>query len=135
LAPWSRSGQSASPSFWALPAFFALLAIPLRRGALKTRALDQILRVSRVPENGTIGRILQENGYRTSWFGKNHNTPAFQTSQAGPFNQWPTGMGFDYFYGFNAGDVSQWEPMLTRNTTPITVTIKLDFEEPRAGRH
>jgi arylsulfatase A-like enzyme len=72
------------------------------------------------PENGTIGRILQENGYRTSWFGKNHNTPAFQTSQAGPFNQWPTGMGFDYFYGFNAGDVSQWEPMLTRNTTPIT---------------
>jgi arylsulfatase A-like enzyme len=72
------------------------------------------------PENGTIGRILQENGYRTSWFGKNHNTPAFETSQAGPFNQWPTGMGFDYFYGFNAGDVSQWEPMLTRNTTPIT---------------
>ena len=72
------------------------------------------------PENATIGRILQENGYRTSWFGKNHNTPAFQTSQAGPFNQWPTGMGFEYFYGFNAGDVSQWEPMLTRNTTPIS---------------
>ena len=72
------------------------------------------------PEKGTVARILQDNGYRTSWFGKNHNTPAFQTSQAGPFNQWPTGMGFDYFYGFNAGDVSQWEPMLTRNTTPIT---------------
>jgi arylsulfatase A-like enzyme len=72
------------------------------------------------PESATIARTLKENGYRTSWYGKNHNTPAFETSQAGPFNQWPTGMGFDYFYGFNAGDVSQWEPMLTRNTTPIT---------------
>lgn len=71
------------------------------------------------PENATVARILKENGYRTAWFGKNHNTPAFETSQAGPFDQWPTGMGFDYFYGFNAGDVSQWEPMLTRNTTPI----------------
>ena len=72
------------------------------------------------PESATIAKTLKENGYRTSWFGKNHNTPAFETSQAGPFDQWPTGMGFDYFYGFNAGDVSQWEPMLTRNTTPIT---------------
>ena len=72
------------------------------------------------PENATVAKTLKENGYRTSWFGKNHNTPAFETSQAGPFDQWPTGMGFDYFYGFNAGDVSQWEPMLTRNTTPIT---------------
>src|SRR6185295_13992333 len=73
-----------------------------------------------LPKNtATIGRILLENGYRTAWFGKNHNTPSFQTSQAGPFDQWPTGMGFNYFYGFNAGDVTQWEPMLTRNTTPI----------------
>ena len=71
------------------------------------------------PEHATIARILKDNGYRTSWYGKNHNTPAFETSQAGPFDQWPTGMGFDYFYGFNAGDSSQWEPMLTRNTTPI----------------
>ena len=71
------------------------------------------------PEHATIAKILKDNGYRTSWFGKNHNTPAFETSQAGPFNQWPTGMGFDYFYGFMGGDSSQWEPMLTRNTTPI----------------
>ena len=71
------------------------------------------------PEHATIARVLKDNGYRTSWYGKNHNTPAFETSQAGPFDQWPTGMGFDFFYGFNAGDVSQWEPMLTRNTTPI----------------
>ena len=73
------------------------------------------------PENATIAKILAENGYRTGWWGKNHNTPAFETSQAGPFTQWPTGgMGFDYFYGFMGGDSSQWEPMLTRNTTPIT---------------
>ena len=71
------------------------------------------------PESATTAKVLKDNGYRTSWFGKNHNTPSFETSQAGPFDQWPTGMGFDYFYGFNAGDVTQWEPMLTRNTTPI----------------
>jgi Sulfatase len=55
------------------------------------------------PENATIGRILREHGYVTSWFGKNHNTPAFQYSEAGPFDQWPSGMGFDLFYGFMGG--------------------------------
>src|SRR6516162_3629150 len=67
----------------------------------------------------TIGRILLDNGYATSWFGKDHNTPAFVASQAGPFNQWPIGMGFEYFYGFIGGDSSQWQPNLFRNTTPI----------------
>ncbi len=67
----------------------------------------------------TVGRILKENGYRTAWFGKDHNTPTYQASQAGPFDQWPTGMGFDYFYGFIGGDTSQWEPNLFRNTTAI----------------
>jgi len=70
-------------------------------------------------DNATIGRILLENGYRTSWFGKDHNTPTWTASQAGPFDQWPTGMGFEYFYGFVGGDASQWEPNLFRNTTPI----------------
>ncbi|MEK1892664.1 MAG: arylsulfatase [Rhizobium sp.] len=70
-------------------------------------------------EKGTIGTILKENGYATSWFGKDHNTPSYQSSQAGPFNQWPTGMGFDYFYGFVGGDASQWQPNLYRNTTAI----------------
>jgi arylsulfatase A-like enzyme len=68
---------------------------------------------------GTIGEILKENGYATSWFGKDHNTPFYQASQAGPFDQWPTGMGFDYFYGFVGGDTSQWQPNLFRNTTAI----------------
>ena len=67
----------------------------------------------------TVGRILVESGYATSWFGKNHNTPAFQASQAGPFQQWPIGMGFDYFYGFIGGDTSQWQPNLFRGTDPI----------------
>ena len=70
-------------------------------------------------EKGTIGTILKENGYATSWFGKDHNTPSFQASQAGPFDQWPNGLGFDYFYGFVGGDASQWQPNLFRNTTAI----------------
>jgi len=70
-------------------------------------------------DKATIGRILKDNGYRTSWFGKDHNTPEFQASQAGPFDQWPTGMGFDYFYGFVGGDANQWQPNLFRNTTAI----------------
>ncbi len=70
-------------------------------------------------DNATIGRMLRDNGYATSWFGKNHNTPAFAASQVGPFDQWPTGMGFEYFYGFMGGDANQWQPNLFRNTTQI----------------
>ncbi len=70
-------------------------------------------------DKATIGRILRDNGYATSWFGKNHNVPAFQASQVGPFNLWPTGMGFEYFYGFIGGDANQWQPNLFRNTTQI----------------
>ncbi|HVI15233.1 MAG TPA: arylsulfatase [Pseudolabrys sp.] len=70
-------------------------------------------------EKGTIGTILKTNGYATSWFGKDHNTPFYPSSQAGPFDQWPNGMGFDYFYGFVGGDASQWQPNLFRNTTAI----------------
>jgi arylsulfatase len=70
-------------------------------------------------DKATIGRILLDNGYATSWFGKNHNTPSFAASQVGPFDQWPIGMGFEYFYGFVGGDANQWQPNLFRNTTPI----------------
>jgi arylsulfatase len=55
-------------------------------------------------DNATIGTILKQNGYATSWFGKNHNTPSYQYSTAGPFDQWPVGMGFEYFYGFMGGE-------------------------------
>jgi len=75
---------------------------------------------SLIPQDKTtIGRMLLDNGYSTAWFGKDHNTPAFAASQAGPFNQWPTGMGFEYFYGFVGGDANQWQPNLFRNTTQI----------------
>ena len=70
-------------------------------------------------DKATIGRILLDNGYATSWFGKDHNTPAFAASQVGPFDQWPIGMGFEYFYGFVGGDANQWQPNLFRNTTQI----------------
>ena len=71
-------------------------------------------------DKATIGKILKDNGYRTSWFGKNHNTPSFQAAATGPFDQWPTGMGFEYFYGFMGGDTNQWQPdNLARNTTYI----------------
>ena len=69
------------------------------------------------PENATIGKILRGNGYATSWFGKNHNTPGAQ--YAGPFDQWPSGMGFDYFYGFMGGETDQWTPYLFKDHTQI----------------
>ena len=71
------------------------------------------------PENATVGEILKENGYATSWFGKNHNTPGFQYSIAGPYDQWPSGMGFQYFYGFMGGETDQWTPYLFRDHTQI----------------
>ena len=70
-------------------------------------------------DNASIGSVLKQNGYATSWFGKNHNTPAFQYSLAGPYDQWPSGMGFDYFYGFMGGDTNQWQPYLFQDHTQI----------------
>lgn len=71
---------------------------------------------------GTIGEVLRQNGYMTAWIGKNHNTPAWETSAAGPFDRWANGLGFDYFYGFNAGDMNHWNPILfeNRNLVPAS---------------
>jgi arylsulfatase len=71
------------------------------------------------PESATIGEVLKQNGYATSWFGKNHNTPSYTYSAAGPFDQWPSGMGFQYFYGFMGGETDQWTPYLFENTTQV----------------
>jgi arylsulfatase len=68
---------------------------------------------------GSVGAVLRENGYNTSWFGKMHNVPDWMSSQAGPFDLWPTGLGFEHFYGFLGGDSDQWHPALYENTTPI----------------
>jgi arylsulfatase A-like enzyme len=68
---------------------------------------------------GSVGEVLRENGYNTSWFGKMHNIPDWMSSQAGPFDLWPSGLGFEYFYGFVGGDSDQWHPALYENTMPI----------------
>lgn len=67
----------------------------------------------------TVAEVLKDYGYNTGAWGKWHNTPAEQTTSKGPFDFWPSGYGFDYFYGFLAGEASQYEPRLVRNTTVL----------------
>ncbi len=68
----------------------------------------------------SVAEVLRRNGYNTAAIGKWHNTPEWEISQAGPFDRWPTGLGFEYFYGFMGAEDNQWEPnRLYRNTTPI----------------
>ncbi|WP_084227413.1 arylsulfatase [Nostoc sp. KVJ20] len=67
----------------------------------------------------TVAEILRQNGYNTAAFGKWHNTPDYETSAAGPFDRWPTGLGFEYFYGFLGGDTNQWSPALVENTRRV----------------
>ena len=64
-----------------------------------------------------VSQTLRDNGYATGMFGKWHNTPEPDISPAGPFDRWPTGLGFDYFYGFNQGETHQYYPTIYRNTT------------------
>jgi arylsulfatase len=76
-----------------------------------------------IPRNaGTIAEVLRQNGYMTAWIGKNHNTPTWEASAAGPFDHWANGLGFDYFYGFNGGDMNHWNPVLyeNRNLVPVS---------------
>ena len=66
-----------------------------------------------------LAKILRYNGYSTAQFGKCHEVPVWETSPMGPYRQWPTGMGFDYFYGFIGGETNQWYPALYEGTTPV----------------
>jgi len=68
---------------------------------------------------GTLGEVLTGNGYSTAWFGKNHNVPDWLTTPAGPFNLWPSGLGFEYFYGFLGADAHQFRPAIYENNLPI----------------
>jgi arylsulfatase A-like enzyme len=68
---------------------------------------------------GTIAQILGGNGYRTAAFGKWHQTPAAEVSPIGPFTRWPTGEGFDTFYGFMGAEMNHWYPQLYAGTTPV----------------
>jgi arylsulfatase A-like enzyme len=67
----------------------------------------------------SVAEILQGNQYSTAAFGKWHNTPDHELSAAGPFDRWPVGKGFDYWYGFQGGESSQWHTPLFENTAPI----------------
>ena len=67
----------------------------------------------------SIAKILSAAGYDTAMFGKHHNTPTWQSGPLGPFDQWPSGLGFSYFYGFNAGHTDQFAPNLTENNTLV----------------
>lgn len=80
--------------------------------------------------SATIAEVLRNYGYSTAAWGKWHNTPAEETTKAGPFDNWPTGNGFEYFYGFLAGEASQYEPNLVRNTTSV-----LPPKSPEEGYH
>ena len=77
----------------------------------------------------TIGKILQYNGYNTAWYGKNHNVPDWQSSLAGPYDLWPTGLGFEHFYGFIGGDTNQWSPALFDGTRPVEPPDTIDGED------
>lgn len=68
---------------------------------------------------GTVAQILREAGYSTAMFGKGHVTPEWEQSDAGPFDRWPTGLGFEYFYGFLGADTSMFAPTLVENTRYI----------------
>ncbi len=89
-------------------------------GTIAERAVDWDGYTGIIPKtSASIAEVLKNYGYKTSAFGKWHNTPADQTTAMGPFTYWPTSYGFDYFYGFLAGETSQWEPRLVENTTAV----------------
>src|SRR6266498_3244057 len=77
--------------------------------------------------SGTFAEVLKQNGYNTAWYGKNHNVPDWQSSQAGPFDLWPTALGFEYFYGFIGADTNQWAPALFEGTKPIEPPHDKDY--------
>ena len=75
----------------------------------------------------TIGQILKANGYDTAWFGKNHLVPTWQSGPLGPFDQWASGLGFDYFYGFLGGLTDQFHPALVENNNTIEAPDRPDY--------
>jgi arylsulfatase len=89
-------------------------------GTIAERAVDWDGYSGVIPKtSATLPEVLRHYGYKTAAIGKWHNTPADQTTAMGPFDRWPTGHGFDYFYGFLAGETSQWEPRLYENLNPV----------------
>src|SRR5262252_7478877 len=82
-----------------------------------------------IPKSAAMfAEVLRQGGYSTAFIGKNHNIPDWETSIAGPFDRWPTMQGFDYFYGFIGGEMDQWQPVLYRGTTPVSMEIPKGME-------
>ena len=73
----------------------------------------------RPKEKAPIAETLKLNGYSTAQFGKCHEVPAWEVTPAGPFHQWPTGSGFEHFYGFVGGEANQYYPGLYEGTTAV----------------
>ena len=84
-----------------------------------------------IPRNtSVVAQTLRDNGFATAMFGKAHNTPEPEIGPAGPFDNWPTGQGFEYFYGFNQGETNQYYPTLYRDTKPVAQP-----KSPEQGYH
>ena len=111
------------------------------RAALLTGRNHHVAHMGGIPENAntfpgydsqipkstaTIAEILRQNGYATGCFGKWHLTPSWEMGPAGPFDRWPTGMGFDRFYGILNAESSQYEPPVYDQTTPIAPYLGRD---------
>ena len=95
-------------------------------GSITNVAVDEPGYTSVFPKSAaTVGRVLQDNGYDTAFFGKNHNTPVWETGPMGPFDRWPNGMGFGYFYGFNSAAEDQFRTPIIENRNAV--------EPPRAA--
>jgi arylsulfatase len=88
---------------------------PITEGATGFPGYDTVMG----RDTATLGEVLKLSGYGTAWFGKMHNVPDWESSQAGPFDRWPTALGFDHFYGFLGGDTNQWRPAVVEGTKPI----------------
>ena len=87
---------------------------------------------ARLPRSAaSIAEVLRLNGYSTAMFGKNHSTPEADLGPTGPFDLWPTGLGFEYFYGFNGYDANQWAPQLYENTVAVATPDTPDYHLDR----
>jgi arylsulfatase len=97
-------------------------------GSIADVSIDEEGYTSVIPKSAaTIGRVLKDNGYDTSFFGKNHNTPVWENTPVGPYDHWPNAMGFDYFYGFNAPFADQFHPNLVENRNPVRPPAQADY--------
>lgn len=97
-------------------------------GSITNVAVDEAGYTSVIPKSAaTVGRVLRDNGYDTAFFGKNHNTPLWETGPMGPFDHWPEGLGFDYFYGFNGAADDQFRPRLIENRNAVEPSSDPDY--------